>query len=903
MTLDYNTFTGTRGNREGSVFICAESYGKEEHLKKQPLVGASGQDFERLLFESGIPITECFFSNVINERPDDNDMKKFFFKNSERKENTSSELKGLFPHENVLEGIRSLKKQIAAVKPRLIIGLGNYASWALTDNSFSVGDEGGYKIPTGIGQWRGSQLVTSRDFGNIPFLPTYHPAAALRTHAWRYMIKHDLTVRAKPFITGALDWNEPDYTFVIQPSFEHVTNYLLRLLSLLETQPVEVVLDLETSIKRKLISCLGLSHERGSALCIPFMCSYRASGYWSMAEEHAIVLLLRRILQHSNCRLIGHNLLFDVQYLIDQLFIRPKIFFDTMIGQHVLWPGGGNPNDPSDAKNVSQGIQRKALYNCASLYCRHYAYWKDEGKDFDSYTKGGRDELTGWTYNCRDVVKTFEVFEAEKDLIKSFDLQKQFDFQMRVVNDEALEMMVTGVHVNKETKAKVSSELREALERFDEQLTNCIPEELRILVAPKGYKKNAVTGLREKAPWFTSNTQQKKIFYDFLGIKPVLAKGKTSKKADGTKKITLDKTALPILAQREPIIAPLVEKLEVRRSVGVYNSTFAEAEEEPDGRLRCSYNPAGTDTFRFSSSSNIYDRGGNFQNIPSGKEDDAGLFDFPNMRSPFEPDVGFELAEFDLSGADACVVAWEADDDMLKAAFRSGKKIHLVNTRTLFPYETRNMSDDEIKAGSGIPGSYYDSIKKGVHATNYGAEAQTLAYKLKWKISKAEEFQDRWFSVHPGIRNWQNRTDRYMTGLQCWKCNSFTNGKSVCTTCNSLTGRTVSNKFGYRIVYFDHMNDLKKKALAWTPQSTVAINCNKGAIALRDSESTKHVQLLLQVHDSLVVQYPIRYSTSILSDIKSVLHSVQVPYDDPLTIQWSAKCSRKSWGEAEKVDW
>lgn len=895
--MDYRTFQGTRGNREGSVFICAESYGKEEAFKHQPLVGVSGQDFERLLFESGIPISECFFSNVVNERPDDNDMKQFFYKNSERKNNY--ELKGLYPHENVLEGLRLLKEQIALVKPKIIVGLGNYASWALTDNAFAIGDESGYKVPTGIGNWRGSQLYTSRDFGGIPFLPTYHPAAALRTHAWRYMIKHDLTVRAKAFITNKLEWKEPNYEFSIQPSFGHVTSCLLSLLSLLEKKQVEVVVDLETSITRKLISCLGISWRRGWALCIPFMCSYRLEGYWREYEEQAIVLLLRRIFQHPNLLLIGHNFLFDVQYIIDQLFVRPRIHRDTMIGQHTLWPGGGNPLDTSSAQNVGQGIQRKALYNCASLYCQHYAYWKDEGKDFD--TIGGRDELVGWSYNCKDVVKTFEVYDAEEELIKQFGLSEQYDFQMRVANDEALEMMVNGVHVNQETKKEVGDDLQQALERFDQQLTDCIPEDVRKAIAPKGYKKNAKTGLREKAPWFTSSTQQKKIFYDFLGIKPILAKGKQSKKADGTKKITLDKTALPILAQREPIIAPLVEKLEVRRSIGVYNSTFAEAEDEPDGRLRCSYNVAGTDTFRFSSSANIYDRGGNFQNIPSGKEDDAGLFDFPNMRRPFEPDVGYELAEYDLSGADACVVAWEAEDESLKTAFKSGKKIHLVNTRTLFPYETRNMSDDEIKAGSGIPGSYYDSIKKGVHATNYGAEAQTLAYRLKWSLGKSEEFQERWFTAHPGIRNWQNRTERYLNGLQCWKCNSFTNAKSVCTTCGSLTGRTVSNKFGYRIVYFDHMNDLKKKALAWTPQSTVAINCNKGAIALRDN--VPHVKLLLQVHDSLVVQYPIKYSNSIQSDIKTALHSIVIPYDDPLTIQWSVKASRKSWGDAEKIDW
>jgi len=708
------------------------------------------------------------------------------------------------------------------------------------------------------------------------------------------MIKHDLSVRVPKALKG--EWDEPNYDFIIQPSFEGATQFLLSLLQALDQDPTETVLDLETSRERKLISCVGLSFKPGQAMCIPLICSYREDGYWSKMEEYEIVQLLRRILCHHNLRLIGHNLLFDTQYILDQLFVKPRIFFDTMIAHHTIWPGGGDPNDPDSAKNIAQGIQRKALYNCASLYCNHYYFWKDEGKDFDT---GERDELQGWTYNCRDCVKTYEVYQAEKGLLKYFGLEEQFKFQMRVTNDVAFPMMIKGVRINHETKRKINEELNEALLKFDNSLLNIMPLEVRKLVEPKASKKNKATGQKEKTQWYTSTTQQKQIFYDIMGIKPVLAKDKAKKDKNGNVRLTLNKEALPILAQREPILAPIVEKLETRRSVSVFANTFGDAQEDPDGRMRCSYNVTGTDTFRFSSSQNIYDRGGNLQNIPSGKE--KGLFHFPNMRRHFEPDAGYEIAEFDLSGADATIVAWEAEDEGLKEAFRTGKKIHLVNSRDLFPDETKNMTDDEIKNGSGIPGSIYDSCKKGCHATNYGAEASTLSYKLKWTEAKAHEFQERWFTLHPGIKKWHQRIEMFLNGLKCWRCNAFTSGHAVCPTCAAPTGRTVANKFGYRIMYFDHIKDLKKKALAWQPQSSVAINCNKGAIALVDN--VPQVQLLLQTHDSLTVQYPLSLSLSILSDIKKALHSVSVPYDDPLTIQWSAKASRISWGDCEKIDW
>lgn len=880
-------FYGTRGSRNASIMIVGESYGASEKRAQKPFVGESGQDLDRLLSEARIKQSDCFWTNVVNEQPDNNDMWRFFDLTSTARSHSINSTRGLYPQENVLSGLENLKKQIAVIKPKIIVGLGNYTLWALTHDNFSIGDSEGRKVPTGIGQWRGSQLRTTPEFGSIPFLPTYHPAAALRTFPWRYMIKHDLSTRVPKAFNG--EWDEPRKHYTTRPSFQEATSYLLRVLSLLEVGPTRLVLDLETSIEKRLISCIGLALDMHGAICIPLLCRGRTS-YWPEWEEYEIVQLLRRVLSHPNLQLIGHNLLFDVQYIIDQLWVKPRIFFDTMIGQHTIWPGGGNPLDAKSNKSLSQGVQRKALYNCASLYCSFYSYWKDEGKDMDVAT----DENVGWIYNCKDCTYTFEVAEEEEKLINTFNLKEQFDFQMRTANDMALPMMIRGIRVDQEEKKKIGLDLEKALKEYDSVLNSLIPEEIRKEIEPKGWKKNAKTGLREKAQWFTSPAQQAKILYNYLNIKPVLNKK--------TKKPTLNKDSLPILAQREPIIEPLVERLETRRSIGVYNSTFAEMEIDPDGRMRCSYNVTGTDTYRFSSSENIYDRGGNLQNIPSGKETDAEIaFKFPNMRRHFTPDPGFELAEFDLSGADAQVVAWEAEDEDLMSAFEKGVKIHLKNARDLFPHKTKDMTDEEIKNGSGVPGSIYDGVKKGVHGTNYGALASTLAYRLHWTNAEADEFQENWFNLHPNIRDWHVRTERCLAGIQCWRCFSFTNGAHVCPECHAHVGRTIGNRFGYRVVYFDRVNDLLTKALAWTPQSSVAINCNKGAIAIVDN--LPWVELLLQVHDSIIVQYPIKFSDR-LGDIKEVLHSISIPYKKrPLTIPWEAKVSRKNWGDAEKIKW
>lgn len=875
-------FYGTRGPTDAKIMIVGESWGATEARQERPFVGESGFDLNRLLEEAGIDPKSIFFTNVISAQPRGNDMRLFFNKTGIARKERLPYWKGLFPSEQILEGVDALREQIRVVNPELIIGFGNYSLWALTDNSFNISDSEGWKVPAGIGRWRGSQLYTSDQFGTRKFLPTYHPAAGLRTYPWRYMIRHDLKSRVKLAFTPD-GWKEPPYAFIVRPSIEDITQYLQDTLCRLDSGPTKVVLDLET--RDYLIACVGLCTGPMSAISIPLMNVNRDRGFWCEADEFIIVKLLRKVLTHPNIRLTGQHLLYDVQYIIDQLFCRPTISSDTMIAHHLCWPGGGDPTN-KDAKQQAQGIQQKALYNLSSLYCDHHYYWKDEGK----FWLTGESEDSNWTYNCRDCVKTWEVDEVLMGLVKDFRLEEQYAFQLETANKFLLSMMIRGVKIDDEENQKQSGQLSSALDRYDENLGSLVP----VGIAPVGTKNSK--------PWYRSPAKQAELFYDILGVREVIDKKK------GTR--TCGKDALPIIGLREPLLLPIVKRLETRRSIGVYFNTFIKAKRDNYSRLRCAYNITGTDTFRLSSSENIYDEGTNLQNIPGGKEVEG--FDFPKIKKQFVPDVGYELAEFDLAGADAQVVAWEAGDEDLKAAFRKGLKLHLKNARDVYPELTGNMTDDEIKS-TDHQGGVYHNMKRMVHATNYVGSAQTISEKVHMPLTYVQEFQERWFYLHPDIADWHMRVQKKLTGITCWRCESDTEmtGKEldeedirrVCANplCKeTLIGRCIGQKFGFRIVYFDRIREILPKAVAWGPQSTVAINCNKGALALINN--LPWVEPLMQVHDSLIVQYPIKYSDR-LSDIKDQLHSITVPYDDPLTIPWGVKASRKSWGDAEKVAW
>lgn len=238
----------------------------------------------------------------------------------------------------------------------------------------------------------------------------------------------------------------------------------------------------------------------------------------------------------------------------------------------------------------------------------------------------------------------------------------------------------------------------------------------------------------------------------------------------------------------------------------------------------------------------------------------------PNIRKLFLPDEDYFIFDCDLEQADAQVVAWDANDEPLKTIFRDPSlDLHDENCKAIFGH---------------YPVGRYKPLRKrtkaGVHATNYGASARTLARTLGITTHEADKFQRLWFSAHPAIKEWHHRLESELQAC-----------------------RTVRNAFGYKRYYFDRIEGLLPQALAWIPQSTVALCINKGMLNL---DTLKDVQLLLQVHDSIVGQYHKSCDPDIRPLIREAL-LITVPYDDPLVIGVGITISDKSWGDVQPTSW
>lgn len=478
----------------------------------------------------------------------------------------------------------------------------------------------------------------------------------------------------------------------------------------------------------------------------------------------------------------------------------------------------------------------KSLAFQASMYCDHYVYWKDDGK---TWTKEmGEDQL--WAYNGQDCVRTRECGEVETENIKKLGLESVDEFQQKFFWP-VLKCMQRGIAVDKKLRAMFAEELRLEMDKRE-----------RFFLDTLGHPLNP-----------RSSPQMCKLFYEDLAQPKNISRAIKGKPGH----LTCDDEALAKIAKREPILRPLLRAIAEYRSLGVFLSTFVLAPLDVDGRMRTSYNICGTETFRFSSSENAFGSGTNLQNIPKGGDDDDSGLVLPNVRKIFVPDPGFTIFDTDLSKADLRIVAWESDEREMKAMLKEGRDPYIESAREFYrdPTITKTRPD-----GSDNP--KYKTFKSFAHGTHYLGTPHGLSSRLGLTVHECDRTQKWYFSRYPAIKRWQDDFKQQV-----------------------LKRRWVSNIFGYKRFFFGKIDeDTFREAIAWQPQSTVALYINR--IWMNLHENCPSIWVLLQVHDSLVGQFPSHSEEKYLGQLKEQSQIV-LPYDDPLIIPVGIKTSRVSWGE------
>lgn len=586
-----NVWYGSSGPHDATVAVVGEAWGAEEFHAKMPFVGTSGRMLNEMLAAAGFLRSNVFCTNVVCKTPPGNEIYRCFAPRA----STTPRYRGLQPYPDTLADMERMYAQLRQVRPKVIIATGNYALWALTDAarikySASAGGkpcEGGGRLqPSGIGDFRGSQLYSDvAGLSDIPVLPIIHPAAILREWGWKHITQNDLSRRVRQAIAG--DWiDKQRLNPIIAASYPFALGWLRGITDRLNSGPVPIVVDIET-YGRNLITCIGFGLRHDEAYTIPFVKKEgpHLASHFSHEEECLLMANLRVVLQHPNAQLIGQNFLYD-QYMMWKLWgINAKCWFDTMLAMHLWLPG-----EPKDLGFLS------------SLLCHYHRYWKDDNKDW----AGKSDIQQHFLYNAEDCCRTYEIYQTLDNILQHsghktpfIGTKSRWDFMMKQ-NAFAFSMMTRGILTDTKRRNEVMRELIEAAHERDAYLLRLVPQEL---LGP--LKKGS-------ASWTDSTAQQMTLFYEICGM--------PMQKNRKTKRPSLDREALDTLYNKVPwaqqLILPLIEK----RKLETF-SKFPAATVSRSGRMHCSYNPGGTETFRFSSSETPMGEGTNMQNQPKGDEE------------------------------------------------------------------------------------------------------------------------------------------------------------------------------------------------------------------------------------------------------------------------------------------
>lgn len=145
------------GNPDADWMVIGEAPGAEEDRQGEPFVGRAGKLLDEILASVGLDRDKVFIANILKCRPPGN----------------------RDPHADEAAACRGfLEKQIALVRPKLILAVGRIAAQQLL------------QCETPVGRLRGQ--VHALGVEATPVIVTYHPAYLLRSPGQKRKVWEDL---------------------------------------------------------------------------------------------------------------------------------------------------------------------------------------------------------------------------------------------------------------------------------------------------------------------------------------------------------------------------------------------------------------------------------------------------------------------------------------------------------------------------------------------------------------------------------------------------------------------------------------------------------------------------------------------------------------------------------------
>lgn len=241
-----------------------------------------------------------------------------------------------------------------------------------------------------------------------------------------------------------------------------------------------------------------------------------------------------------------------------------------------------------------------------------------------------------WTYNALDCCVTYDVFNVIEPQLDEIT-RETYRVSMATLGP-ILEMMLEGLSVNLSRRDEVRKHYETQLEKLERGFVRLCVEGLGL---PPERKKRVG---RSAIPVSWSSPEDVKfLFHTVLGI----PEKKRRKKGQDEAKVTSDRATLEGFRSyfhAEPFVNFILALRDCAKAIG-----FLKTPLDPDSKIRCSFNVAGTDTGRLSSSFSDTGTGTNLQNV-TGK-----------LKDIFWAEPGQVLLDVDLEQGDSRgvgAIAW-----------------------------------------------------------------------------------------------------------------------------------------------------------------------------------------------------------------------------------------------------
>jgi DNA polymerase-1 len=306
---------------------------------------------------------------------------------------------------------------------------------------------------------------------------------------------------------------------------------------------------------------------------------------------------------------------------------------------------------------------------------------------------------------------------------------------------------------------------------------------------------------------------------------------------------------LEILAEQgHEIVDKVLEWRELSKLKSTYADALPEAVNPKTGRIHTSFSMAGTNTGRLSSSDP------NLQNIPI-KTDNG-----KKIRAAFVPEKGFELLSVDYSQVELRLAAELGDIKALKQAFHDGVDIHAATASQVF----------------GVPlGQMTPDIRRQAKAINfgiiYGISGFGLARQLGIPQGEAADYIKKYLARFPELKNFMDAAKEY------------------------------ARKHGYvktfygRKCFIRGINDknqgirqfAERQAINAPLQGTAADIMKRAMIAIKPAllDAKLGARMLLQVHDELLFEVPVKEKAETEALVKKIMESAGLGIGVPLHVE------------------